>query len=238
MNFVSAGHVRSNVQRMDEILNRLVTLSKDVGTFNDGIHLREQIQTNVQSLMNLSKQSRSDIQQLRQNEDPECDSLQILFENVSANMKRDLPAVISSLKSAAPAPADHGNSMFTSNSNRNNDNLINAPLLDQQMLDNETDQLDLMEHEVNSILSNMREIQQLFQSTLQEIQKQRHIVASIDQMTSNSVDHMQKGTKELDKATQHQKGSRKALCWILIIVLILVGGAAAFCGVYFTKKKK
>ena len=226
----TASSVGDCLDRMEDGLSRLVSLSGDVGGFRDGIHLREQIQNHVQSLMNLSKQAKNDISQLRRDGDASVDSLQIRFEDLSARMKIELPKVVACLKQNAPAP---GGDEFS----RRQDDFINQPLLEQAQLDSESDQIEMMTQEVNAILSTMREINQIFQQAFEEIQKQRHLVHSIDAITTKAVDNMVKGNKELEKAQEHQKMSRKALCWIFIIIAMVIVGVVIFCAVYFTKKK-
>lgn len=240
----NAQHAQESLQNMDNLLTRIINLSKDIGTFHDGIHLREQIQNSVQELMKLSRSVKAEIEDLKSNEDESNNSeLRASFEALSVKIKGALPDVIASLRSADTPqkqpnlsyiePAPHQNAK-----NKLSMELINTPLLDQSTIDQETDQLDVLESEVNAILRDMREINSLFNKTMQELQSQRHLLAGVDTITTGAAKDMKKGNDQLDKAESHMKGSRKALCAILIIVFVVILGVAGFLTYYFLKKKK
>lgn len=222
--------VKQDIKRMDSILSTIENLSKDIGTFNDGMSLREQIQSHVKELMDTSKNVKTNISIMRQNDDPEIDSVQKSFEEVSGKMRNQLPKVINGLKASTPSVQPARN---------NSQEIFNQPLLvDQSLVDADSDQLAILESEVNQILSTMKEVNALFEKTMQELQSQRHLIIGVDNMTSKAADDMSMGTLELEKAEVHQKGSRKCLCWILLMITVIVGCVVVFVVVLVMKKKK
>ncbi|OHT11881.1 hypothetical protein TRFO_18451 [Tritrichomonas foetus] len=178
--------------------------------------------------MDTSKNVKNDIQVLRNNDDPAIDSIQSSFDALSGKMREHLPKVINQLKASTPqgGEADRGRDVF------------HQSLLDQQMVDADSDQLALLESEVNQILTTMKEVNALFEKTMQELQSQRHLIISVDKMTSKAAEDMSMGTLELEKAGDHQKKSRKCLCWIFLIILVIVVCVVIFVAVLLSKKKK
>lgn len=221
--------VKQDIKRMESILATIENLSRDIGTFSDGMSLREQIQNNVKELMETSKSVKTNISIMRQNDDPEIDSVQKSFEEVSSKMKTQLPKIINGLKASTPSmqPPRNGSQDFT------------RPLMvDQSLIDSDSDQLAILESEVNTILSTMKEINALFEKTMQELQSQRNLIISVDNMTSKAADDMSMGTLELEKADVHQKKSRKCLCWIFLMIFVIAACVVVFVVVLVMKKKK
>jgi hypothetical protein len=56
--------------------------------------------------------------------------------------------------------------------------------MDQGLLDGETDEINVLEQNVDDVVVGMREVDHLFTSTHREIQSQRHVVMKIDSATS------------------------------------------------------
>lgn len=222
---------------MKDQLRRVVQLSQDIGSFNDGPQLRQNIQNSVRTLVQLSTSVKNEITILHNRDDEssqDANSLQQEFEVINQQMKTQLPEIITSLKSAShtiggPQPLG-GERQLSSE--------IYVPLLDQQELDQDTEQIDLLDVSVNEILTNMREVNNLFTQTMQELQRQRHLVVSIDNQTSKAHDAMKEGNSQLDKASEHQKGSRKAICLIFLVVLVVVIGVGLYFLITYLKKKK
>lgn len=226
----SVAKVKQDIKRMDNIITNLKTLSKDIGSFNDGVHLRDQIQNNVKELMDTCKDVKTNITILRNNNDPEIDSVENSFEQVSQTMKQELPQILNGLKQSSSSQAGQSDSRP--------DVMNQSLLMDQQLVDQDSDQLILLENEVNQILSIMREVKALFDRTMQEIQSQRNMIIGIDRSTSKAAEDMTMGSLELEKAQNHQKSSRKCLCWILLIILVVVICVVVFVVVLVLKNKK
>jgi t-SNARE complex subunit (syntaxin) len=89
-------------------------------------------------------------------------------------------------------------------------------------LDSDSDLLDVLEQQVNEILAAMPEVHQLFGKTLQELQKQRHILVQIEGETSKAVEEMEVGNEDLRKAQGRQRSSTKCICCIVVIAIIVI----------------
>lgn len=243
----NVAHIQNNLQQMEDLRTRIVNLSKDIGTFHDGIHLREQIQSSVQELKQLSRSVREEIEEMKKNEDESSELSQIhaKFEAISSKIKEALTDVIASLRSTSTNPqsgqlieSTPNQSDYTTSKNKHPLELITTPLLDQSMLDQETDEIYLLENSVNEVPSNMRETNALFTRTMQELQAQRHMIGSIESKTTDAAQNMKKGNEQLDKANSHQGGSRKALCVIFIIILVVALGIGLFFLIQYLRKDK
>lgn len=207
----------------------IIELSKQIGGFNAGPQLQDDIQSNVKSLLTLSQKVKNNITQLRESNAPDLDSVENAFNQLSRRIQSELPDVIKSLRnvSSGPGPSSGGGGGG-----------FNPTVLQQSLVDDQSDQLDMLEQEVQSILSTMREVNTLFHQTLEEIQKQRHMLVTIEASTEKAKDDMESGILHLDKAGENQKSSNRALCWILIILVVVVVGVVLFCILFFTRKKK
>lgn len=243
---ISIQKAQDDLQHMNDLLTRIVNLSKDVGTFHDGIDLRDQIKTSVQELKQISQTVKKEIEILKQNDEDSnaTSSLHVAFEELSARVKNALPDVIQALRSADAS--QQGAHLFEPSPNQSNTSdsknrpleLINTPLLDQGTLDQDTDLLEELESDVNSIMNAMREINELFIKTMKELQSQKTKIFSAENLTAEAHNQMKKGNDELDKATAHQKKSGKCLVFILIVILLIGVGIGLYFLIQYLKNKK
>ncbi|KAH0793486.1 syntaxin-12-like isoform X3 [Histomonas meleagridis] len=215
----------NDIQTMQHQLDEICQNSLSIGDWSDTPELRESLQNDVKSLMELSQQVKSTIISLREKGDPEVDSYQQQFDQLRADMQDKLPGVLQALRRC-----------YDSIHPQQQQPVLNQPLLDQEQLDGETEYLEIMEQEVNQILSTMRDLQQIFQQTLEEIQKQRHLLVSVDSIVTSSKQNMQSGNVQLEEAHKHQKGSSRAMCIIIVIIVVIAIGVVVFCSLYFTRK--
>lgn len=243
----NVAQIQNNLQQMEDLRARIVNLSKDIGTFHDGIHLREQIQDSVQELKKLSRSVREEIEEMKKNEGESSELSQIhaKFEALSSKIKEALTDVIASLRSTSASPqagqlieSTPNQSDYSTSKNKRPLELITTPLLDQSMLDQETDEIYLLENSVNEILSSMRETNAIFTKTMQELQSQRNMIISTDTYTTKAAQNMKSGNEQLDKASSHQSGSRKALCVIFIIILVVAVGIGLYFLIQYLRKDK
>ena len=215
----------SSLNRMEQILNTLVEDGSAVGGFNDGPLLRERIQSNSKQLVQLSSTVKREILSLKEQNDPNVNQYEEKFARLAQRMKQELPQVLDSLKKNQITET-HSSSQAIST----------TPLLQQDVVDGTTEQIEELEVAVREILSTMTQLHSIFTQTLDELQKQRNVILSVDTAVSNAHDDMHKGNDQLDTATKHQKGSTKCLIWIFIIVALVVLGIAL--GIYFGTSKK
>jgi hypothetical protein len=223
----AVSQVTSDIERMASTFDHIASLSKDISGFRDGPHLREQLEVDVKSIMDLSHGIKRSLTQLRERDEPEADDAAQRFEALRGRVQSELPPVVTKLKSrsadtllAETAAADY-----------------TEGLLRQTQLDG--DVIEILEQHVNQILLTMREVREIFGATLEELQKQKHLVTSIETITSDARDEMHKGNEILEEAQEQQKGGTKCLLWV-VIVLVLVAAAVILIILSQTiwKKKK
>jgi hypothetical protein len=213
----SPTQVSSDIERMTGLMDHIMSLSKQIGGFNDGPQLREQIQVDVKNIMNASKVVKDSLSQLQGS--PGTGECEARFEQLRARMQQDLPNVISKLRQNTEAPPSSGG-LQGSRAN------YTEPILDQMQLDGETEQLETLAQQVNQILRVMREVHEIFGQTLEELQKQRHLLGHIEGATSEAVSNMESGNEQLEQAHESQKKSTKCICAVAIIVVVVAVGVA------------
>jgi hypothetical protein len=211
----SLAPIASGLERLTSLLTHIVTLSMKIGSFDDGPQLRENIQTDVRSILSSSQTVKSTLQDLKSRAVPGVDEYLAQFDSIRARMQRELPDVISKLRNTVSSPRSPWDAR---------DDSMSQPLLDQAQLDAESGYMDVLEQNVNRIVNTMREVHQLFTDTLTEIQQQRHLVTGIETLTSKAVDDMNNGNKQLEQADEKQKSSTKCLCCIVTILSLVVVG--------------
>ncbi|OHS98197.1 hypothetical protein TRFO_09076 [Tritrichomonas foetus] len=236
--------INSSINEMEQTLEEIANLSDKCVGFNSSIYI-PQVQDRIKSLYSLMTCFKKKSQQY--DGFSEYPSTKLRFDNFTRKLQTTLPNVIKTLKESEASSFSNNNNTSNKNNNLNKATLLSSshenpnytePLLDQQMIDGETDMISLIENDVTNILSQMRELNSIFNQTFEELQKQRHKIVSIDSITNNSKKEMKKGNQELEKAGNHQKSSRKTLIVIFSIIFAIVLAIIAFLAIHFSKKKK
>lgn len=208
----------NDIRQMQDLLRLIVDDGNLLGTFDSAPVVKINLNANIKKLMQLTNTTKSRIVELRKASDPTVDQYEEEFKKIGAQMKKDLPPIIQKLREEESA---RDSSPQVS--------IINEPLLqDQQQIDAMTDQIDTLEEAVREILSTMNQLNEIFRQTLEELQKQRYVIATIDEHVESAHNDMKGGNKNLETAQEHQKSSTKCLWWIVAIILVVVGGVVAF----------
>ena len=185
--------LQNDFNSMKQLLQEIRTLSDKIGSFSDGPDIRDQIQSKVQTLKRLSSQTKQSLLALSQKNDPAVNECQKQFDELNEDINQKLVPILNKLRSitigesSAPTPA------------------FQNQLVTQAQVDQDTEYLEILEQEVNSILQTMKDVNKIFHETLEELQKQRHILVGIDTTTSRAAKKMETGNNELKKAHEHQK---------------------------------
>lgn len=214
-----AFQLSADIGKMRDLLNNIIENSKNIGGFNDGPRLRDDIQSDVKQIMQISQTVKSTITRMKESGDEDISQQEQEVDSLRAAMQSQLPAVIQKLR-ANSVPEPRPEASHTSP--------LQSGLLDQQQLDGETEQLEELEQQTNQILATMNQVNQLFKNTFEEIQKQRHILTDIQTYTQNASQDMQTGNDQLAKADSHQKKGTKCLCWIFVLLGVVVAGVVLF----------
>jgi hypothetical protein len=211
---LSIAETSSELERMASLLTHAVKLASQLNSFNDGPHLREQISSDVRSLSTASQNVKQSLTQLKNDGTPGVDPLIARFEALRTRMQDQLPPIAQKVRGSPLDSSGGAGGGYT------------EPLLTQAQVDGDTDLLDNLELQIRGILAMMREVSQLFGQTLQELQKQRHLLQAIEGETARAVEEMEEGNEALQTAQEHQKSSTKCICWIVIIVTLVVVAVA------------
>ena len=220
----SVQQLSSLLSNMRETLDRLCKQNSAVGGLSDGPLLRQELNKTVKELGSISKQAKSTIIILKENGE-EIHDYESEFEKISENMKNVLPEIIQKLREQQEEQPTGGSLSVT------------APLMAQEEVDMETENIENLEIQVREILSTMRELHEIFTKTLEELQRQRNVLVSVDEQISAAQDSVKDGNQQLDAAHQHQKASTRCLCWIALFFLIICAGIGIFLGIKYGTSK-
>ncbi|KAH0795094.1 hypothetical protein GPJ56_000937 [Histomonas meleagridis] len=185
--------LQNDFRSMKQLLQEICDLSDKVGGFDDGPDLRDQIQSKVQTLKRLSSQSKQSLMALSQKNDPAVNECQKQFDELNQDIQQKLVPVLNKLRSSTAAEESAPAPQFQNQ------------LVSQAQVDQDTEYLEILEQEVNSILQTMKDVNKIFHETLEELQKQRHVLVGIDTTTTQAAQKMETGNKELKEAHEHQK---------------------------------
>jgi DNA repair exonuclease SbcCD ATPase subunit len=213
-----SSQVANDLDQMTALMNHIISLSNQIGGFNDGPHLREEIQSDVKAILSKSKDVKESLTQLKSRNASGADEYQARFDALRERMQGQLPGVINKLKENTDMASGPSGQQSSSG----------GAILSQALLDQDTELIDALEQQVNEILRRMRELNEIFGTTLAEIQKQRHFIAQIEGDTAEAAVSMEKGNEQLEEAAQHQKASTKCICAIAFILVVVAIGVALF----------
>jgi chromosome segregation ATPase len=208
---MSVPQIAHDIQETSSTLTHIISLSTKISGFQDGPHLREEIQADVRKIMGQSQQLKAALARLHDQNAPGVEEYTSQFETLRARMQAELPGVISALKRASRDAEPDTRPTMTD------------PLL-QNELNFQTDQISVLDDHVAEILQNMREVHELFTTALTEIQKQRHMIVGIDSTTTDAKEELEKGNELLESAAKQQKKSTACIVWIIVILLCVVMG--------------
>ena len=224
----SAYGISRDLNLLRSKLSETHSIAQDIGTIKDGALLRSTIQTTIKEISTLSTSIKSQLTILNQNSHDQAQEYELQFNEIQQEMQTQLPLIISKLKENT-----NGSNQMNSFSSEIAENII--PLIDQEQVDGETEQIDILEEQVNTILTTMREVNDIFSSTLEKLQEQRNMILSIDNAVSDANDNASKAVDQLNKAEKHQKFSRKCLCWLLLVFLVIAAGIGVFVWLYLSR---
>jgi hypothetical protein len=226
-----AGDIERLFAEMEKGLAQVLTLSSKIGSSEDRQELREELQNEVRCIQQASNSAKIAYTRLGEGElDPaEKDRLSEWFTTLREKMQQQLPSVIEVLKNVTLEISLESPGHFS----------YTEPLLNQEELDQDRETLEALDFEITDILANMKQLNQLFQSTLEEIQRQRNLVTAVDEHVAQALDDMFDGNEQLDKAQRYHKRGNRCLCWVfLIVAVVVVCLVLIVCGAAGVFKKK
>lgn len=97
--------------------------------------------------------------------------------------------------------------MISNENNSTNPNNNRQLMVDQSVVDQETEDLEYLARQTEEISRTSKEINEISNNTLKELNAQRAKIIKIDKITTDTVPIMEKGNKQLEKAEEHQKTS-------------------------------
>lgn len=102
------------------------------------------------------------------------------------------------------------NHIYEIEASKNNQNVpkteeSNQQLIEQSIIEQETENLEYLANEIQIITQQMKEINEISNCVYNELQSQRPRIVKIDTLISESVNHMEQGNKQLEKAEKNQK---------------------------------
>ena len=89
------------------------------------------------------------------------------------------------------------------------------------------------DNEMKFLESEMKGLNEMFVDIAVMIEEQGKEISTIEDNTFKAAAGVQDGVTELQKASEYQKSSRKKLCCLLLIAVIILAIIGIFIGVYF-----
>ncbi|KAJ3093515.1 hypothetical protein HK100_006567, partial [Physocladia obscura] len=117
------------------------------------------------------------------------------------------------------------------------------PFAQQMLVSSRTDQsrraLQQVQDRNQDLLNierSMQELLDLFQEMQDLISMQQDLINNVESNVENTVEYLESGSKELTKAIQYKKSSRKKQIWIvaIVIVVLIIAGIAVYIERVFT----
>ena len=249
--------IRKNLQQMEDLLVRIVNLSQDVDTLQDVDTRFELLVNSLHELRNLIISVRDQIDQMRRNKDKTRELYQIQAEFVALNrriidtLQIHMPRVLTASFSRGLDllnESESNQSDYSTSKKDHSRELQTTPLLDQSMNNQYMNNQYMNERYMNERYMNDQYMNDLFNSTIQEIdlyektcqnlKNQINLIICVDHMTSRVLPNKKIENEQLDIQSSHQSSSRKALCVIFIIIIIVALGIGAFFLIQYLRKGK
>ena len=94
--------------------------------------------------------------------------------------------------------------------------------------------------EVRQLERSVMEINEMFRDLAGMVQEQGVIIDTIESNTAEAAVYTEEGVKEIDKAAEYQKKSRKKMIWILVcaVVILIAVASVIIIPIVVSKKKK
>jgi len=103
--------------------------------------------------------------------------------------------------------------------------------VDKAIIDEREQDFRHLEKELTGLNEMMIDISQM-------VREQGEDIITIGDNTSNANIRVEEGVKELQKASEYQKSSRKKLCCLVLILVLVLGGVGIFLAIFFGAVKK
>jgi hypothetical protein len=217
---VSVDAVASDLAQIDQVLSVLASQASKIGTAADTPGFRDSVRSKVEVLSALSHSLKSALLVLRDRRDPSVDSYERRFKALASRVASTLRPFIGDGQVSRPPPS------YTDSA---------ALLLGRDPGEDMADTVDLLEHQAREVLATMREVNQLFHATCEEIKRQRKLLTKIDTHIEEADKNMAAGGGELRIAQEHERRSSKCMCsWCLVAfaLVAIFGGVIYFLAFY------
>lgn len=217
-----ANDLELHLRTVEQTYESIIAKANQIGGFNDTQTLRSSLQEEVQTLVREVQQIKEVASVLKEQDNDSYKQYSGRIDDISNRLHNNLPSVIERLRS-------------TSNTNGAAGAFMGSRSINQELLDEETEQLDRLEQEVGEIVRSLREVQALYNEVHKKITEQRHLVLEVEQHIEKGVENMEEGNTQLDKARGHQKASTKCIITIIVILVVVIIAVALI--LWLTLKK-
>jgi t-SNARE complex subunit (syntaxin) len=97
-------------------------------------------------------------------------------------------------------------------------------LLDQGILDDDTNEIDLLGQQVAGALRTMQNVSELYAQTCRGIREQQAVLRQIDTCTSEAMDDIRRPREDFERARRPQRMSPKYIWGVALIALLVAVG--------------
>jgi len=230
----SQQNVQKQFQQLTKSYRSIATAMNSLGTQSDTTHFRQKLQKDIKDAFVLCKQMRQSLEELEANGmapnqlnklkeqfSKEVDKLQELTEQITLKEKEFKPQSVA----GASYQQNMESALLTQNQS--------YPSQQQQqqqesqfIVHMENTELERREEQTYQMLDDLQELNDMFKDLHQLVHEQDEPIQQLSHNVQQTHDEVAAGTVHLEKAQEYQKGYRKKMCYVLLILLI-IGGIVA-----------
>mmetsp|Transcript_37277 Transcript_37277/g.46050 ORF Transcript_37277/g.46050 Transcript_37277/m.46050 type:complete len:243 (-) Transcript_37277:53-781(-) len=226
-----------------DVTSKLNTLSKSVqklgrhanilGTNADTSQFRQNLKRDVIECVNLSKQLRQLFNELeyRNVNNPKIIKLSKQFDSEFKKFSEYYGIIKSKTRNNTNNIESKIDNELANNNNNNNINNVYEQKVEQKFKELDTTTLERKEEQIYDILNDLETLQDIFGDLQSMISGQGDMINEIQANTQNVKDNVIKAESNINNGARYQNKSRKRMCCILVILLIIFGILAVIISV-------
>jgi len=237
--------VQKQFQQLTKAYRNIANGHNSLGTPSDSQQFRQKLQKDVKEAFILCKQMRQSLEELESNGVPinqvnkfkeqfskEVDKLQDITEQITIKEKQYKVQNVSgsmSQREVSESP------LLIQNQSYNQQPFQQQQQESQFIVHMENGELERREEQAYGMLEDLQQLNEMFKDLHELVHEQDEPIQALTNNVQQVHDEVAAGTQQLEKAQEYQKGYRKKMCYVLIVVLIIACIAAI---VIYTQTKK
>jgi len=224
--------LQTNIQEMNFNVGKINEWIKYLGINGKDTHeLREQLRETMETTRNLAAKTNDKFRELGQlpRNTNEQEKLFRKLKNDLQNCNKSIREVTSlaQKKTTTSVPKKSYNAYEEEEKEDREPTIQQAKKSELMEIDGDLDIQDAIieerEEDINQIEQDVRAVNSMFIDLADLVQEQAPMIESIEANITQSVTNVSKGVTDLQKAQEHQRTGRSLMCWVMLILVIIIG---------------